>query len=176
MKSLKDKSTSINTNTADHKSTVMKQRKSVSRREILQWTPPLAVAISLPAHAQMSTCLSTLNMVAPAPSKCSGAPPVGSALLRLTSDSADPVNPDIEIVNIAVNGAAATDTVTLPSLPTTVSDTTGADISWSGSAIDAVSCLPLSGISFDITFRCSGTVTTMNQSFDLLTVLTDALP
>ncbi len=150
--------------------------KNVTRRLLLKWTTPMVASVVLPSHAQMSACTSMLTMAAPAPSKCSGSPPVGSAILQVMSDATDPSSPLLEIIAIDVNGAAATDTITLPTLPASVSDSVGADIEWSGNASDALTCLPLSTISFDITYQCVGSATTMMQSFDLLTVLADALP
>lgn len=154
----------------------MIKKNNITRRSLLKWAPPVAAAVSLPAHAQMSVCISTLNMTASVPSKCAGSPPVGNAVLQITSDGADPVNPELEIVSIAISGAAATDVVVLPALPATVSATTSADIDWTGNASDALTCLPLSTILFDVTFRCVGSSSTMNQSFNLTTVLADAIP
>ena len=148
----------------------------ISRRGLLKWAPPTVAMVALPVHAQTSICTSLLVAEATAPSKCSGTPPVGQAVIRLTSDAMDPNNPDLDILSITVNGAAASDTVTFPSLPMSVTDTLGLDISWTGNGSDALTCLPLSTITFDITYRCSLSSITMVQSFDLTTLLADAIP
>ncbi len=147
-----------------------------SRRQVLRWSTPVLMSVTLPAHAQTSTCVSRLTMAAATASKCSGVPPIGDGLVTLNSDGADPVGPNLQITAINVNGAAATDSIVLPALPIQVSTTTGADIQWRGSASDALTCLPISSITFDVTYRCTGTLLSITQSFDLTTVLANAIP
>ena len=146
----------------------------ISRRQLMVWTTPLVAAITLPAHAQTSTCFSAPVLTATVPSKCAGDPPVGQAIMTLFSDAADPTNDSLEVRSITVNGAASTDTVTLPSLPANIIDTVGIDIEWSGNASDAVTCLPTSPITFDVVYGCGTSGGDTMISFDMTTVLAEA--
>lgn len=145
---------------------------ALTRRSLLVWSVPTVSTVVLPAHAQTSFCGSAPVMAATAPSKCSGTSPVGDAIIALTSNGADL----LDIISINVQGALASDTITLPALPVQVSNTSGVDVRWVGNASDAVSCLPLSTINFEVTYRCSVNVTTQTADFSLTTILAAALP
>lgn len=145
---------------------------AISRRALMAWTVPTVTAIALPSHAQTSFCGSVPVMTATVPSKCSGTPPVGDAIITLASGGADL----LDIISINVQGALATDTLTLPSLPAQVSNTASLDLRWVGNGSDAVTCLPLSSITFEVTYRCSVNVTNETANFSLTTILAAALP
>jgi len=147
----------------------------VSRRTLLTWSAPVITAVALPAHAQTSACTSMAEVIVTSSSKCSGSPPVGEALLEVVSDGADVLNDELEIRSINVVGAVSTDTVTLPPLPSTVTASAGAEISWIGNASDSVSCLPISSINFEIVFGCVGSSVDQTVTVDLTTLLADAI-
>jgi len=146
------------------------------RRKVLIWTPPAVAAIALPAHAQTSMCGSAPTMEASVASKCSGDPPVGQAVLSLTSDGADPADAVLQVRAINITGAAASDTITLPAFPASISDTAGVDIEWTGDASDAVTCLPTSTISIEVIYTCQPADSDMIATFDLTEILSDAIP
>jgi len=146
---------------------------ALSRRKLMAWSVPTVSSIVLPAHAQTSVCNSVPLLSASSPSKCSGVPPVGEASLSLISSGSDV----LEIISIAVQGASATDTVTLPMmLPSQIMNTVGLDIRWVGDATDATTCLPLSDITFEVGYRCAGNLTIETANFNLTDILVDALP
>lgn len=146
-----------------------------SRRSLLTWTTPIVVAIALPVHAQTSVCGSAPIMTAATPSKCSGSPPLGQAVLTITSDGADSVNDKIEISAINVIGAASSDSFTIPGLPVDIVALVGVDIQWSGNASDAVTCLPTSSITFEVIYRCGEANSDSTIVFDMTAVLADAI-
>ena len=150
------------------------QLGEITRRGLLIWTTPVVAAIALPVHAQTSTCFTAPTLTATVPSKCAGDPPVGQAVLTLLSDAADPSNDSLEIRSITVNGAAASDTIVLPTLPANVIASVGIDIEWSGSASDAVTCLPLSTITFEVVYGCGTSGADTSITFDMTTVLAAA--
>jgi len=142
------------------------------RRKLLSWTPPLISAVVLPVHAQTSACMGAPIMTATTASKCSGAPPIGEAVVTIFSDSAE----QIEIRAIMVSGDSASDTITLPALPADVIDSVGIDIQWTGPASDATSCLPTSSINFEVSYGCVDGSMDEIINFDLTTVLAAAIP
>ncbi len=146
------------------------------RRRLLTWTAPAVAAIALPAHAQTSPGNTMPSLITTVPSKCSGVPPVGEAVLNLNSNAANPMNPTVEVINIMINGASPSDSFVLPSLPVTVAATPGVEIQWSGGASDAVTCLPLSPITIDVTYVDPVTLLSQTITFDLTTVLSAAIP
>ena len=149
---------------------------TLSRRTLIAWSVPTVTTVALPAHAQTSMCSNTPVMTATAPSKCSGSPPIGQAVLQIMSDGADPLGSNIEITAISFSGEAATDTLLLPSLPMTVSDSSAIEIEWTGNASDATSCLPLSTIIFAVSYRCPGASMDAISNFNMTVVLADAIP
>lgn len=159
-----------------------KARKSsllVSRRTILGWSTPTLTAITLPIHAQTSPapmptiCSSAPVMTASVPSKCSGMPAVGQAVLSINSGVASEA---FEITAITISGSSTSDVITLPTLPAQVSSATAIDITWTGNASDATTCLPLSTIMFQVVYSCVGNNTISMVNFNLTEILADAIP
>lgn len=148
---------------------------NVDRRKVLMWTPPVVAAVVLPAHAQTSMCGSAPSMVASVASKCSGTPPVGQAVLTLTSDGADAADAVLQVSAINITGTSSTDVFTLPALPVNITPMVGVDIDWTGPASDAVTCLPTSTITLDVVYTCQSAVSEMMVSFDFTQLLSDAI-
>ncbi len=144
------------------------------RRKLLTWTPPLISTVVIPAHAQMSVCGSMPVLSANTASKCAGDPPVGQVFVTLLSDAIDPADVDLTIIDIAIMGASADDVIVLPTLPAQISDVAGIEIEWSGPATDAITCLPLSTIRFDITYSCNS-ASDQTVGSNLTDVLADAI-
>lgn len=149
---------------------------NIARRKVLVWTPPLVAMVALPAHAQTSMCGSSPVVVANVASKCSGNPPIGQAVLTISSDAADAAVPAIEITAINAVGGSADDSFTVPTLPATVSDTVTIDVEWTGPATDATTCLPLADVTLEVTYSCDGVVSEFTAEFDVTAILTDAIP
>lgn len=148
--------------------------RSISRRSLLKWTTPAVAAVTLPVHAQTSFCTSAIVVASvSSPSKCSGNPPVGNAVISLVSDT--PMV-DVVIDSITVTGAGADDSVSFASLPQTVSDMVGLDVTWQGPASDAQTCLPLSTISLSIGFSCEGDPAENELVIELTPLLASAIP
>ncbi len=146
------------------------------RRRLLMWSAPSVAMVVLPAHADLSNCSAGPLLEASVASKCSGSPPVGQAILTLVSDGMDPLGANSLVISaINVGGAAAGDTLTLPSLPVTIDTTSSAEIEWSGDASDALTCLPLSPIEIEVVFNCEGVSIDMTASFNLVEVLAAAV-
>jgi len=142
-----------------------KQKDEISRRSVLKWSAPTIVAVSLPVHAQMSVCTEAMPRIeVSAAPKCSGEPPVGEAVLTLFSDT--PMV-DVVIQSITVSGDGSEDSVTFMSLPATATDLVGVDVSWTGPASDAQTCLPISGIQITVEYTCLQRAETSTVVFDV---------
>lgn len=149
---------------------------NVMRRRIIEWTTPGIAMVVLPAHADMSNCSAGPLLTASVPSKCSGDPPVGQAILSLISDGLDPLGANTLVISaINITGAGVGDTITLPVLPTIIDSTTGVDIEWTGDASDALTCLPLSPILFEVVYNCEGVSIEMSATFSLIDILAAAV-
>lgn len=130
---------------------VMQNQTDLKRRNLMKWTAPMVVAISLPQHAH-ATQGGTNNSrpVARLTRKpiCKSAPVISSsAVISIFSD-----NEEMVVESISHN-APSTDTILLPGLPATVDQTNGIDIGWSGLSLSAKTCLPISDVTFVITYN-----------------------
>lgn len=152
------------------------ERKAANpmRRKLLKWTPPVITAVVLPTHAQTSVCESMPVLTATVAAKCSGSPLVSQAVITIFSDAADASEVELDILAVNFSGLGASDTFSVPSLPMSVIDTVGLDIEWSGEATDAVTCLPMSNITIDISYSCSSAPMEQVVSFNLTEVLAAA--
>ncbi|MDB4512034.1 hypothetical protein N9060_01090 [Arenicella sp.] len=158
------------------KKTVTVSSIDVMRRRLLQWTTPAIAMVVLPAHAQISNCSASPLLEATVASKCAGDPPVGQAVLTLISDGLDLNGANTLVVSaINVTGTGAGDTITLPSFPATIDATSGVDIEWTGDASDALTCLPLSPIEFEVVYNCESVEIEMTIVFSLIEVLAAAV-
>lgn len=142
-----------------------------ARRTYLKWTAPLVVSVILPAHAQATECPAGPVMEATVPSKCAtvaGTTDIeGEATVTVKSDG-DP----IEIISIEHNGGSE---IELPGLPATVTNTSGADIKWEGPGSDGFTCLPITQITFTVTFTCNE-APNASVNFNLTELLAAAIP
>jgi len=145
------------------------------RRQVLVWTAPTIVAVTLPAHAQTSatsSCIAPpLVSVAAAP-KCAGDPPIGTALLEILAPNSD----STELVDIQVTSADPASTLTLPTLPAALSDSVPLEVTWDGPASDAVTCLPLAQINMTLEYACNGDGISVFETYDVTALLIDSVP
>lgn len=150
------------------------------KRQYMKWSAPIVASVMLPAHAQASPeitttesprCLAAPVMEATIPSKCAtevGSNNIsGTATVVVKSDSES-----IEIISIDHNGGSD---IQLPSLPVTVTGSSGATIKWAGNSTDAFTCLPITQISFTVTFTCNG-APNATRTFNLTELLAAAIP
>ena len=147
-----------------------------AKRAHLKWTAPVVVGVMLPTHAQATTtapptCGAVPVMEATVPSKCAtvaGSDEIaGQATVVVKSDS-DP----IEIISIDHNGGSE---IQLPGLPATVTSASGAEIKWAGPATDGLTCLPITQITFTVTFTCNE-APNGSASFNLTELLAAVIP
>ena len=106
-----------------------------------------------------------------APPKCAGAPPIGSAEIEITAPGAIPMN--LLSINVITSDPAST--ISLPTFPVTISDTSGVTITWDGPASDAITCLPLALISIEVEYACEDEVSLV-ETVDITTLLINSLP
>lgn len=149
------------------------------KRTQLKWVAPIVMGVVLPVHAQATTTTTTLEPVCTAspvmettvPSKCAtvaGSDEIaGQATVTLSSDS-EP----IEIVSISHNGGSE---IQLPGLPATVTSGAGVNIVWTGPGSDGTTCLPITQITFTVTYTCNGASSQM-ATFNLTELLAAAIP
>lgn len=158
----------------------MKKEVKLSRRQLLQWSTPAITAVTLPAHAQMSpddlpveACSAEPPLLTVlAPSKCSGNPPVGTAVIEITSGS----EVDVEITAISVTTSdPKSDISSIPDVPFMVSETSGETVTYIGPASDAVACLPLADVTLTIEYRCEDEPP-KSMEYDITQLLVDAVP
>jgi len=124
------------------------------RRQLLAWFTPTVVALALPVHAQMSICPEgppeMSVMVLP---KCSGSPPVGSAVLELLA----PGSSTITVMDITTTTGDPASTLTVnEALPRDITQSTNVTITWDGPAGAGVSCLPSTELMVTVEFQCNG--------------------
>jgi len=106
-----------------------------------------------------------------APPKCAGAPPIGSAEIEITAPDVIPMN--LLSINVITSDPAST--ISLPTFPVTISDTSGVTITWDGPASDAITCLPLALISIEVEYACEDEVSLV-ETVDITTLLINSLP
>lgn len=162
---------------------------SISRRNLLKWTTPTVAFVTLPAHAQTTEveppmpepepqqCGSSPVLLAQEASKCVGSAPVlGDIILTLASDGADPEYLEIDILSVTHNaGEEHSLTLSLSSLPATISDTGGIEIGWVGEASDLQTCLPTPDVTISVDYACGGSETSQME-FSLLTTVSSVTP
>ncbi len=156
----------------------MKKELKLSRRQLLQWSTPAITAVTLPRHAQASMDIVEACSAEPpvltvlAPSKCSGNPPVGTAVIEITSGS----EVDVEITAISVTTSdPKSDISSIPDTPFTVTETSGETVTYIGPASDAVACLPLADVTLTIEYRCEDE-SPESENYDITQLLVDAVP
>jgi hypothetical protein len=157
----------------------MKHEIKFSRRQLLKWTTPSVVAITLPVHAQTSpmpepeVCMpSPPDLSVLAAPKCSGNPPVGTAVIEILSAN----DFAITVTDIIVtSNDPKSDISSIPSLPFDVTDVDGETVTWIGPASDGISCLPLAQVSIEIFYNCDGGET-QSETYDITQLLVDSIP
>ena len=120
------------------------------KRNHLKWMPPLAMAVVLPTHAQTSPACSAKPIATGSTPTCKLLQALeGNGTMSILSDS-----DSLEIVSISHN-APSTDTITLPAVPATVTNSSGILVVWKGPALDAATCLPINDITITVTYNCN---------------------
>jgi len=138
------------------------------RRHVLVWTAPTVAAISLPTHAQMSpmACAAPPVVSVPVTPKCAGDPPIGTAQLEIFAPNGEVMN----LLGITVTTSDSASTLTLPSLPASLSETSALVVTWDGPASDAVSCLPLAEITMELEYACTDEISVF-ETYDVTALL-----
>lgn len=143
------------------------------RRQMLVWTVPVIATVTLPAHAQTSlACTAPPGVSVPVAPKCAGSNPlIGTAQLEIFAPDAMLM----ELIDIQVTSTDPASTLTLPSLPATLSNSTPLVVTWNGPASDALTCLPLSQISMTLEYACSNGVSVF-ETYDVTALLIASSP
>jgi len=151
----------------------MKSPLTFSRRSLLKWSAPVVTSVALPAHAATSACVDAVPVLSVVSSpKCSGTPPIGTAVISIASSLADcPLT--IKSITSVTNDDKS-DITNLPALPIDVDTTDAVVFEWTGPASDAVSCLPLAQIDVTIEYCCENGPT-VQETFDLPQLLVDSV-
>ncbi|MFT5135640.1 MAG: hypothetical protein ACI8XV_000666 [Arenicella sp.] len=143
-----------------------------TRRELLVWSAPVIAAISLPVHAQTSSCTTAPTLQAVTPAKCAGENPQGEATLRIISSDA---LVDVQILSVTDN-AVVPNAITYSATSGIVGANSGLDIKWDGPSTDAVTCLPAQDVTFTITYTCSNDPLDFEVVASLVDILAGAVP
>ncbi len=136
----------------------------ISRRKLLKWTPPLVVAISLPAHASCTPpCTIPPTTIPP----CTAMLIVETSAYECEYKDGDPTIPRAgsATATILSDGEAITITslstssgeVVLPGVPATVTATSGIILEWNGltsAEKGATSCPPVAPITATCEYTC----------------------
>ncbi len=152
----------------------MKTNLKLNRRDLLQWSTPIIASVALPAHACTSTgaCLAPPVLTVLAPPKCSGDPPVGTAVIVITA----PDDCAMSILGVEVESSdPKSDISSLPDFPAAITETDGETITWIGPASDGVSCLPLASISTTIEYACDDGISQF-ETYDITELLINSVP
>ena len=121
---------------------------------------------------QICTCEGPPVLNVLAPPKCSGNPPVGTAVIEIFAPGECPMN----LLGITVDSSDAKSSISsLPSFPSAITETSGETITWTGPASDAISCLPLASISITIEYACEDGVA-QSETYDITQLLLDSVP
>jgi len=129
------------------------KKLQLSRRQLLVWTTPALTSVALPAHAQTTVCPAPPIVNVLAAPKCSGNPPVGTAVFEIVAIDGTPVT----LKNIEFTTTdPKSDLSSLPATPVDITDTASETFTWIGPASDALSCLPLAQITMTISYCCEG--------------------
>jgi len=149
-----------------------KSQVRITRRSLLAWSTPTIAAITLPAHANTSDCMDAMPVLTVTSSpKCSGTPPVGTAVISITSSMTGcPVT--IKSISSTTDDDKS-DIGNLPDLPIDADSSDTVTFEWNGPASDSASCLPLAQVDVTIEYCCDNGPT-FTEMFDLTDLLLDS--
>lgn len=148
------------------------QSLQVTRRGILKWSAPIVTAVALPAHAVMSQCSGPPVLTVVAAPKCSGDPPVGTAVIEV----AGPDECDMEIKSITFTTSdPKSELNSFPNFPVVITDTSPISFTWIGPASDAITCLPLAQIDATIEYCCEDGVI-LTETVNITELLINSVP